>query len=220
MTVQYTNLLIDELPEKVIICGAEREINSDFRTAMLFEMLMDDGNVPDEDKGIQAIKLFFPVLPKTPDETADYIRQMLWFYRCGKEPNEYMRQKEKRMQESGQTESRIYDFGYDDDYIYAAFIQQYGINLNAVGYMHWWEFRALFKALTNQTEFVKIMEYRGMEITKDLSDREKAFYKKMKAIYELPKPKEESERMDAIVAALMGDGDVDKVLSGGQNEFE
>lgn len=215
MNAFCSNLLIDELPQKVKIGGTERDINSHFRTAILFEILMDDDTVSDSEKGLRALKLFYPELPKTEKEVSDAVQQMLWFYRCGKEPNEYMRQKEKKIQETGQTESRIYDFNYDDDYIYAAFIQQYGINLNAIEYMHWWEFRALFKSLTNQTEFVKIMEYRGMEISSDMSDKEKSFYKKMKSVYALPVPKEESERMDAIVEALMGDGDVSRVLSGG-----
>lgn len=215
MNVPYSNLLIDELPQKVIICGAECEINSNFRTAILFEMLMDDNSVPDEEKGIKALKLFFPEMPRTENEVHDAVQQMLWFYRCGKESNEYMKQKEKKIQESGQTESRIYDFKYDDDYIHAAFVQQYRINLNRIDYMHWWDFRALFKSLTNQTEFVKIMEYRGIEITSDMTDKEKRFYKKMKAVYALPIPKEESERMQSITDALMGDGDVSRVLAGG-----
>ena len=155
MDATYSNLLIDDPPQTVRICGTERKINSNFRTAILFEILMDDNTVDDKNKGIQALKLFFPELPRTEKEVTESVEKMLWFYRCGKEPNEYMRQKEKKMQESEKTESRIYDFNYDDDYIYAAFTQQYGINLSAIQYMHWWEFRALFKSLTNQTEFVK-----------------------------------------------------------------
>lgn len=216
MSIPYSNLLIDELPQKVMIGGAEREIYSDFRTAILFELLMDDDTVPDDEKGMKALHLFYPEseLPQSKEEVYEAVKQMLWFYRCGKEPNEYMKQKEKKMQESCKTENRIYDFNYDDDYIYAAFIQQYGINLNSIEYMHWWEFRALFRSLTNQTEFVKIMEYRGMEITSDMSDKEKSFYRKMKAVYALPIPKKESERMQSIVDALTGDGNVDRVLSG------
>lgn len=212
MAVPYSNLLIDELPKTVTIGGAEYEIKSDFRTSLLFEMLMDDNTVPDEDKGLQALRLYYPVIPHKQNEVTEAIDKILWFYRCGKEPNEYMRKKQEKQAESGQRQSKIYDVNYDDDYIYAAFIQQYGINLNYVEYMHWWEYRALFKALTNETEFVKIMEYRGMDISKDLTQEQKSFYKKMKAIYALPQPKEETERMRAIEAALLGDGKVNGLL--------
>lgn len=212
MAVSYSNLLIDELPKTVTIGGTEYEINSDFRTSLLFEMLMDDSTVPDDDKGLQALRLYYPVTPHTQNEVTEAIERLLWFYKCGKEPNEYMRNKQEKQAESGQRQSKVYDVNYDDDYIYAAFIQQYGINLNYVEYMHWWEYRALFKSLTNETEFVKIMEYRGMEISKDLTQEQKSFYKKMKAIYALPQSKEETERMRAIEAALLGDGKVNGLL--------
>lgn len=210
-----SNLLIDELPKTLTVCGVEKEINSDFRTAILFELLMDDKGVPDDQKGMQAIQLFFPEMPRTKEEVRECIDGILWFYRGGKRQNEYMRNKEKKQAEKrrkGITDDAIYDFNYDDDYIYAAFMQQYGIDLNSVGYLHWWEFKALFKSLTNQTEFVKIMEYRGMEITSGMTQEQKSHYKKMKKIYALPKPQKEVDRMNAIEAALMGDGNVSSLL--------
>lgn len=212
MTSPFSNLLIDLLPTSLTVCGAEKQINSDFRTALLFESLMDDPEVSNEDKIIQAVELFFVDLPETKEELTESIEQLLWFYRCGKEPNEYMKRKAEKKKDSNVKEPRIYDINYDDDYIYAAFMQQYRINLNQIEYMHWWEFRALFKALTNETEFVKIMEYRGMDISKDLTPEQKAHYKKMKSIYALPRPKEEQERQRSIEEALMGNGDLSGIL--------
>ncbi len=212
MEYPFANLLIDRLPETVSICGVEREINSDFRTALLFECLMEDAEVEDEEKTIRAIELFYPELPKSKEEFNDCIDKMLWFYRCGKELNEYLQRKAEAKKENGQPEQRIYDITYDDDYIYAAFVQQYGIDLNRIEYMHWWKFKALFKSLTNDTEFVKIMEFRGMDIDKDLTPEQKKYYQKMKSIYALPQPKEEVERMRSIEAALMGNGDLSGIL--------
>lgn len=212
MTSPFSNLLIDLLPTSLTVCGAEKQIHSDFRIALLFESLMDDPEVSNEDKIVQAVELFFVDLPETKEELAESIEQLLWFYRCGKEPNEYMKRKAEKKKDSNVKEPRIYDINYDDDYIYAAFMQQYKINLNQIEYMHWWEFRALFKALTNETEFVKIMEYRGMDISKDLTPEQKAHYKKMKSIYALPRPKEEQERQRSIEEALMGNGDLSGIL--------
>lgn len=212
MAGPFSNLLIDLLPTSLTVCGAEKQINSDFRIALLFESLMDDPEISNEDKIIQAVELFFVDLPETKEELTESIEQLLWFYRCGKEPNEYMKRKAEKKKDSNVTEPRIYDINYDDDYIYAAFMQQYRINLNQIEYMHWWEFRALFKALTNETEFVKIMEYRGMDISKDLTPEQKAHYKKMKSIYALPRPKEEQERQRSIEEALMGNGDLSGIL--------
>lgn len=212
MAGPFSNLLIDLLPTSLTVCGAEKQINSDFRIALLFESLMDDPEISNEDKIIQAVELFFVDLPETKEELTESIGQLLWFYRCGKEPNEYMKRKAEKKKDSNVKEPRIYDINYDDDYIYAAFMQQYRINLNQIEYMHWWEFRALFKALTNETEFVKIMEYRGMDISKDLTPEQKAHYKKMKSIYALPRPKEEQERQRSIEEALMGNGDLSGIL--------
>ena len=53
------NLLIDLLPTTVDIEGIEYEINSDFRTSILFELLMQDVEIEDEEKIIQALQLYY-----------------------------------------------------------------------------------------------------------------------------------------------------------------
>ena len=44
------NILIDLLPSSVKIDGTEYEINSDFRTSVLFSLLMEDDNLSEEEK--------------------------------------------------------------------------------------------------------------------------------------------------------------------------
>ena len=56
------NLLVDLLPTTVDIEGIEYEINSDFRTSILFELLMQDVEIEDEEKIIQALQLLLQVL--------------------------------------------------------------------------------------------------------------------------------------------------------------
>lgn len=75
MDATYSNLLIDDPPQTVRICGTERKINSNFRTAILFEILMDDNTVDDKNKGIQALKLFFPELPRTEKEVTEFQKE-------------------------------------------------------------------------------------------------------------------------------------------------
>lgn len=50
-----------------------------------------------------------------------------------------------------------YSFKDDAQYIYASFMKTYGINLLEAK-MHWWEFMALFRGLTNQMS--DIIQYR------------------------------------------------------------
>ena len=54
---------------------------------------------------------------------------------------------------------RVLDFRTDSDYIYAAFLQQYGIDLLEVPELHWHKFLALFNGLKG-TKMDEIIGYR------------------------------------------------------------
>ena len=199
------NLLIDLLPTTVDIEGIEYEINSDFRTSILFELLMQDIEIEDEEKTIQALQLYYKKCPKNIDEA---INKMLWFYSCGKENTL------KADNKTGSSSEKIYDFDYDDEYIYSAFLDQYGIDLNEIEYLHWWKFKAMFKALKEDNEIVKIMGYRSIDLSKVEDKKQKEFYKKMKKTYEIPIAisKDEKEKIDKINEILRNGGDISKVL--------
>lgn len=186
------SLLIDNAPKSVNIDGAEVEINSDFRTAILFEQMMFDEDFPEHLKIANALQLFYSVLPTNLNEAVD---KLIWFYSCGKD------RKESGSKQS--ENSRCYDFEYDDGYIYAAFMQQYGIDLESIEYLHWWKFNALFKSLTNDCEIVKIMDYRTMKISSKMSASERQFYSKMKRLHALPKSQSENEKISEIEKMLM-----------------
>lgn len=198
------NILVDTLPESVAVCGEKYEIRTDFRIAILFEMLMQDASIDPKDKAAKALNLFFPVIPGNLQEAT---KAMLWFYKCGKEENP---QRKKLSAKKGKT--RVYSFEYDDDYIYAAFMTQYSVDLQDIEYMHWWKFRAMFNSLTNQNEFVKIMEYRSIEIKSDMPKEQQSFYRKMKRLYALPNPGNEDEKLAEIEKALLKGGDLRGVL--------
>ena len=57
------NLLIDLVPKTITIDNKEYEINSDFRTSILFELLMQDSSVDDGDKIIMALNLYYEDIP-------------------------------------------------------------------------------------------------------------------------------------------------------------
>ena len=76
------NILIDLVPNKVTIENKEYEINSDFRTSILFEMMMQDTEINDKEKIIIALELYYPILPSNVYEA---IEKLLWFYRGGKD---------------------------------------------------------------------------------------------------------------------------------------
>lgn len=219
------NLLIDRPPKKVIIGGTEYEINTDFRASILFELLMQDDEVDDVEKISKAIDLYFPDDYPEGENLLDVFKAITWFYLCGRPEKERKpgtdtesagdSEADDKETEDGPDDNDLdpaYSFDYDDEYIYAEFRRQYNINLNRIKYMHWWEFRAMFKGLDPNCVFVKIMGYRKAHITSDMSKSEKAFLRKMKSVHALPISEKELQRTNALADALMNGGDVDRLL--------
>lgn len=198
------NILIDLLPNKVSIEDKEYEINSDFRTSILFELLMQDDNLSEEDKLYYALSLYYPILPQNISKA---VEEMLWFYKCGKEVdnNNSSRGKNKVI-------SQIYSFDYDDEYIYSAFLDQYGLDLQDIEFLHWWKFKAMFKALKEDNEIVKIIGYRSIDLSKVKDKSQREYYKNMKQLYEIPKSKNELEKINEIEEALLNGKDLSKIL--------
>lgn len=197
------NLLIDLVPETVTIDNKEYEINSDFRTSILFELLMQDKSIKDNDKIYLALELYYPNIP---DDINSAIEKMLWFYRCGKDM-ELFKGKGK-----GKSDIQIYSFEHDDDYIYAAFMDQYRIDLQDIEYLHWWKFKAMFKSLREDNEIVKIMGYRSIDLSKVKDKEEKSYYRKMKELHKIPVSQSEKEKIDKINEILLNGGDISKIL--------
>lgn len=180
------SMLIDLLPTTVEIDGVEYDISSNFRDSMLFEILMQDNNVTDEDKLILGLQYYYR--DHIPKNVKVAVEKMLWFYKCGKE--------EVQVKGAGNAGNvgQIYSYEHDDDYIYSAFLDQYGIDLQDIEDLHWWKFKAMFKSLKDDNKISKIMGYRATKIDNDMSDNEKSFYKEMKNIYSLPDLRTEEEK--------------------------
>ena len=194
------NILTERAPKTVNIGGAEIPINSDFRVSIRFEQLIDEP-IPDEEKILEALALYYP-FPVT--DISEAIKKMLWFYTAGKDG--------KRPGTSREGVQNIYSYSYDDEYIYAAFLDQYGIDLQDIPYLHWWKFKAMFVGLKSDSRIVEIMGYRGIEITSQMSSEQKQFYRKMKKQFAIPLPKSEREKLSAIEEALLNGGNLSGIL--------
>ena len=199
-----SNILIDPLPDIVVVGGEAYEINTNFRTSVLFELMMQDDSLEARKKTIKALELYYPVIP---NDIHAAVNEIMWFYGCGKSDDP----SRKRIHEK-RSHERIYSFEYDDDYIYSAFLTQYDIDLQDIEYLHWWKFRSLFNSLTDNHQFVKIMQYRSMSISTDLPKEQQKFYSRMKRLYALPKSSSEVQKTEAIENALMNGGDLTGLL--------
>ncbi|MGN0975885.1 MAG: Gp15 family bacteriophage protein [Gemmiger sp.] len=146
------NLLTDAMPRAV----AGLPIDTSFRRMVQFELLMDDATVPAVDKIGLAIDLLY--LRPIRDLQAAW-EGLLWYYRGG-EP--------AHAEGCGQTAARprrSYSFAQDDGYIYAAFWQVYGLDLQQTD-LHWWAFRKLLFALPDTCLMGRIMGYRLADTSK------------------------------------------------------
>ncbi len=86
-------------------------------------------------------------------------------------------------------QERILDFSRDSQYIYASFMQEYGIDLiEQQGKLHWKKFAALFQGLSEKTKIREVMRIRGMEIPEPTkhNGKERQRIMELKSFYALP----------------------------------
>lgn len=154
------------LPNTVKVGGRFFLVNTDFRAWMKFEIEVSRirKNVEQE---LDVSYLF-------PGEAPDYfdVNDLFVFSR----PQSILpRQITYR-------EVIVLDYELDADLIYAAFMEQYGIDLVEVDELHWHKFLALMKGLNGSTTLAKVMSYRGYEKT----DSKKDPYEELRRAWEIP----------------------------------
>jgi hypothetical protein len=162
------------LPNTVRVNGRDFSIYTDYRVWMRFE-----NDVKHMNGLIDIAYLFKNDMPIECD-----VRELFTFSRP---ESELPRQ-------TGKSSVNVLDYEIDSDYIYAAFLEQYGIDLVDVEQLHWHKFLALLRGL-NGTKLNEIMGYRCYE--KD----DKPYEEKMNECrfaweIEPPMTDEEKERLD------------------------
>ena len=111
------------------------------------------------------------------------MKKALWFFYCGKDRK---KQKEERNQTAKDFRKNkvLYSFEKDADLIYAAFLSEYGIDLQDIEDMHWWKFSALFDGLADDQKIRQVMHIRGMN-TSGLPRKEVKRINELKKLYAL-----------------------------------
>ncbi len=175
--------------------GKQYPIHTDFREWIRFESLLTNSDVPENLKTVIALRMIFA--DNVPDDILSAAEFIFWFYRGGQE------RKITRSEGTALESRRVYDLEYDSEYVFAAFLGQYGINLAHTDYMHWWEFRALFKGL-RECRMTDIMGYRGTNISDNLPESRRAFLLDMQELYELPVSLTEQRKTEAARRFLNG----------------
>ncbi|MGI5898638.1 MAG: Gp15 family bacteriophage protein [Christensenellales bacterium] len=195
--------LLNELPTKAFICSKEYDIRHDYRISVLYEALMGDLDIDDEEKCRLAIALYFVDFPQafcrlqSPQFKAA-LEWIAWFYSAG----EY---DPRRIRRKGAAASPAFSLIHDGGLIYAAFMKDYGIDLHKEG-LHWWKFRALLEGLSDECKFKQAMSFRAMDTARMGKEKseQRAFVRRMKRAYALPDRNKEAEKEAALERLFKG----------------
>lgn len=173
------NILIDDINQDERL----KDLNTDFRACILFELLMQDPEIDNNMKLYRTIKLFYGDKEVDLEKAVDNI---IWFYSGGKDFNVPGKSKSNGR--------KIYSFEYDADLIYSAFLTQYGIDLQDIEYLHWWKFMAMFSGLNKNNLIVDYMTYRSMDLSKIKDKETRKQYRELQNACRIPDMRDEEQK--------------------------
>ncbi len=204
------NILMDDLPCTFTVSGVDLPLSTDYRIGILFEQLLGDPAMPDDEKLLTILTLYYgdAVIPILSDMNMvrEALDGIMWFYRCGVDETAG-----SETEEDASGEDPPFSYEHDAGYIYAAFMEAYGIDLTK-NRLHWWQFRALFLGLPETVLFCRIMGYRTMEIPAKMPKEKKKFYQRMKRIYKIPESAEQIRLEQEMEAILANGGDISHLI--------
>lgn len=177
------NLLTDALPMTVAINGTEYPIDPDFRSALRTMLAFEDMELLDNEK--QLIMLDNLFLDGIPDDIDNAILAAAWFLNCG----------ETSKESDG---PRLFSFTRDARFIFAAFRQTHGIDLETAQ-LHWWKFQALFMDVGADTTFCHLISLRKRHAAGTTTKEENRAIQEMGDLFDVPQiDRLTLEEMDAI----------------------
>ncbi len=132
------NILYEQFPEEIKVNGEYYPIVTDFREWIRFTELVEDDSVPWRMKCGLLLQWY---LDKVPEDIEAAIYALGDFLMCKRMYQDDPEDEEEGQQKRGKP---VFSFSEDAGCIYAAFREAYGIDLQQIDYMHWWEFRSLF----------------------------------------------------------------------------
>jgi hypothetical protein len=188
------NILTQALPSAVAIDGQEYAINTDFRVCLRVILAFEDEGLTGYEK---QLILLVNLYPQPPHDLKAALEMGLRFLDGGKESVE------------GEIDAspRLYSFSKDAGYIFSAFQQTHGIDLE-VAELHWWKFLALFMDLGSETTFCNLVSLRKRVKSGKATKDERAAAREMGEAFEIPEPDtrtgEERENEDEFMRALEG----------------
>jgi len=158
------NILVYKLPISLDVKGQEYRIDADFRNCLKIILAFEDAELASVEKSL----VFYENLYiDKPEDVRTALERGTWFLNGGKDEVD---------EPDG---PRVFSWNKDANLIYAAFQQTHGIDLEAVGFMHWWKFLALFMDLGADTAFCNLAGLRKRVKTGKASKEERQMARDM-----------------------------------------
>lgn len=155
------NILFEEFPDSVCVNEENYPIETDFREWIRFIQLVEDDEVPWQIKCQLMMQWYTDGMP---DDLEGAVQAL----------GDFLAMKPENAEEeevSGSASKQLYSFEQDAECIYSAFREVYGINLQTISYMHWWEFQTLFIGLPEKTDIKQRIMYRNTDL-RDIKDKD------------------------------------------------
>lgn len=176
------NALYEPFPESIFVDGTEYPIITDFREWFRFADMVADTELSNRDK----LLMMTQWLLEPPEQiTSELVTALCDFYRAKALEREMPEYKDDEDEEYTSAALPVLSWKIDAPYIIGDFQRYYGIDL-LTAEMHWWRFRILFSALPDDSQMMKRIGYRSVDIGQVKSESERKRIMKMKQLYALP----------------------------------
>lgn len=166
-------------PTKIEANGHIYNINTDYRVALACLRAIDDDELTNLERYLAIETL---LLGTGVDNNDRKILQdkIAIYLRCGKEEN---------------TPSNEIDFDYlqDEVEVKTSIRQAYGINLNNVDYLHWWEYNELISGLVPDSLINRIRDTRNLDEKEFKDPKQRERIKKAKEMVAIKKKHKQRE---------------------------
>jgi len=192
----------DKIPTHVTVSGRRYRIDTDFRNVMRMNEIMTRVDLTDEARDWLALRCMMRHPPRKRSrqiELLKALRELLFGDRRGASDNK-----------------KITDIDQDAELIFAAFYQEYGINLWR-DHLSWFEFTALLAGIAEGTRYSDVLTIRARPMPKPTkwNAEERAWLAKAKVAHALELTDEEmAENYDRSVRSIF-DGLLS--MAGGNN---
>ena len=176
------NALYEPFPESIFVDGTEYPIITDFREWFRFADMVADTELSNRDK----LLMMTQWLLEPPEQiTSELVTALCDFYRAKALEREMPEYEGDEDEEYTSAALPVLSWKIDAPYIIGDFQRYYGIDL-LTAEMHWWRFRILFSALPDDSQMMKRIGYRSVDIGQVKSESERKRIMKMKQLYALP----------------------------------